>query len=122
MKDALTELGLNGVIDLAIDVHVQLEKGTGTRPILWLLASARERAAQAMRNLVEIDPTDTAKIIILQGQAAAYSDLIDDCRALLNRGKEADRQLDEAARIEIADVLSIDEARDLGLQQTPEDT
>lgn len=129
MKDATASLCLTvvphiqikDVAELAIDLQVQLEKGTGTRPVLWLLTQARAKAAEAMFSLATIDPTQTAQIITLQTQIQLYGELVEDCRDLLTRGKESDRQINESTRIEIADALSIDEARELGLQQTPED-
>jgi hypothetical protein len=131
MKDAISSLaitmvpnleyGEKQIADLAIDMQVQLEKGTGTRPVLWLLVRARRRAADAIFTLTTIDPTQTAAIITLQSQIQLYAELMEDCREMLTRGREADRKIDEEDRIEIADVLSIDEARELGLQQTPED-
>lgn len=121
MKDQLIELAKNRIVEVSIDLQVQLEKGTATRPVMWLLDRTRERAAQAMRDLVSIKATDAVGIILLQNTIQQYHDMVEDCRALLARGKEADRELDESTRIEIADALDLDEAREMGLAQTPED-
>ena len=121
MKDAIIALSQEQLAQLSIDLQVQLEHGTATRPVLWLLKGARDRAAQAMRDLIDIKATDAVGIVLLQNTVQQYSDMVEDCRQLLARGKEADREIDENVRTEIADVLDIDEARELGLTKTPED-
>ena len=45
MKDFLAALSDDHLVNLSIDLMVQLERGTGTRPVLWLLCRARKRAA-----------------------------------------------------------------------------
>lgn len=122
MKDFIEELSLNQESDLGVDLMVQLEQGTGTRPVLWLLCRAKKRAASAIATLARADVTQTAALIILQSQIQLYDELMMDCQALLARGREADRRLKESEREEIADALDIDEARAAGFEQTPEDT
>lgn len=121
MKDFIEDLGLNEMAEIGIDLQVQLEDGTGTRPVLWLLCKARRRAASALADLAKVKPTDTVGIITLQSLVQSYDELMLDCREMLTRGKDADRQLQESERIEIADALDIDEAQELGVAQTPED-
>lgn len=127
MKDAisiLAEFSLfrdEALAELAIDLHVQLEQGTATRPVLWMLVRARERAAEALQGLSEVDATKTAQIIVLQGQVQFYREMVEDCRALMSRGKEADSLIDENERAEIADILEVEDARAMGLKPTPED-
>lgn len=122
MKDFIEQLNLERLSELSIDLQVQLEKGTATRPVLWLLCKAKRRAAEAAAALYRCDPTGTADIIILQSKVELYDMLMQDCQELLTRGAEADRQIDENERFDMVDLLDPDEAQALGLKQTPEDT
>jgi len=122
MSDPIEAIARQQLIDMSIDLQVQLERGTGTRPMLWLLARARTRAIVAVFSIVKIDPSKADEIRMLQNEVNLYSDLIDDCRALLARGNEEDRELDEQDRMEIADLLTPEDAQRAGLKQTPEDT
>jgi len=122
MSDPIEVIARQRLIEMAIDVQVQLERGSGTRPVLWLLARARARATTAIYAMVKVDPTNVLEITRMQNEVNLYGDLVDDCRALLARGKEEDRELDEQDRIEIADLLSPEDAQKAGLTQTPEDT
>ena len=121
-NEPIENIARQRLIDMAIDLQVQLERGSGTRPMLWLLARARTRATAAMFCMCKVDPKEANEIQRLQNEINLYADLIDDCRALLARGKEEDRELDEQDRIEIADLLSPEDAQAAGLAQTPEDT
>ena len=121
-NDPIENIARQRLIDMAIDLQVQLERGSGTRPMLWLLARARTRATAAMFSMCKVDPKKADEIQMLQNEINLYADLIEDCRALLARGKEEDRELDEQDRIEIADLLSPEDAQAAGLKQTPEDT
>lgn len=122
MKDFIASLSNEELVTLSVDLQVQLEKGTGTRPVLWLLARTRERAASALALLADVNVTKPTDILTLQHQVHSYRELMEDCRALLTRGRDADRQLAESERINIADALDPEEARALGLEATPEDT
>lgn len=124
MSDPLEKLGDEELYLLAVDLKVQLEKGTGTRPILYLLAKQRERAAMALVGLVDVDPTDTAKIRGFQQEAALYHDLIMHCRELLNRGREADRNIAENERAALAEAvegMSEEERRALNVEPRGDD-
>ena len=121
MKDFLEQLSASHLADLAIDFQVQLEKKTSIRPVLWLLARAKRRAATAMADLVRVDVTKTSQILILQNEVLLYEQLMQDCEALLALGHEADHEIDEMDRLDIIDALSPEEARQAGLVQTPED-
>lgn len=121
MKDAIAELGEQMLVQDYLDITVQLEKGTGTRPVLWLLRDARQNAAISMRKLVEVDASETAAIRILQAEIRLYGDMMDACARMMVRGKEADNEIDEAERREFADMLTPEAARDLGIPAPPED-
>lgn len=122
MKDPITEIATAQLIALAIDVQVQLERGSGTRPVLWLLQRSRERAAVAIFALAKIDPTKAEDIRHLQNEISLYDDMITDFRELMARGKEADRELDEQDRHTLSDLLTPEDARAAGIEQTAEDT
>jgi hypothetical protein len=103
------------------DLQVQLERGTGTRPVLWLLAEARKKAANAIALLVKVDCNDAEAIRTLQNEVVMFDDLVEACRKMLNRGHEADREIDESDREAIAEFLTTTEAREMGLSPANED-
>lgn len=103
---------------MGIDLKVQLERGTGTRPMLWLLAKAKEKAADSMALLIKVDPTDAEAIRTLQNDVVMFEDFVTWCKELLARGREADHALAEADRAEIADYMTTEEAREMGIQHT----
>ena len=121
MKDAITELGKAQLITDYLDITVQLEKGTGTRPVLWLLRDARQNATVSMRKLVEVDASETDAIRSLQAEIRLYGDLMESCARMMVRGKEADREIDDDERRQFAEMLTPEAARDLGIETPPED-
>jgi hypothetical protein len=120
--DAISAAARAVLIENYLDVKVQLEKGTGTRPVLWLLARQRNQAVDALRKLIEIDASETEAIRLLQAEVRLYGDLVESCRDLLVRGREADREIAEAERAALSDLLeSNQDAEAMGLAPTPED-
>jgi hypothetical protein len=117
MKDAIEGLAKARLLETALDLIVQLEKGTGLRPVLFLLVESRKRAAAAMVQLAIVDPTDANSIRTLQNEIVRFDDLVTDCRALVARGRDADRELRDEDRQEAADlVMSEEDARALGIE------
>lgn len=120
--DAISAAARAVLVENYLDVKVQLEQGTGTRPVLWLLARQRNQAVIALRKLIEIDASETEAIRAMQAEVRLYGDLLESCRDLLVRGKEADREIEESDRIAVADFVQDEpEARAMGLQPDPED-
>ena len=116
--DAISAAARAVLIEMQIDLKVQLERGTGTRPMLWLLASARNKAVEAIRKIIEVDATEVAAIQSLQAEVRLYGDMMESAHEMLNRGREADHELNEEDREAIADYLTTDEAREAGINQT----
>jgi hypothetical protein len=117
--DAISAAARAVLVDNYLDLKVQLERGTGTRPMLWLLARSRNQAVIALRKLIEIDATETEAIRAFQQEVRLYGDMIESARDMLARGREADHEIDEEERSTIADlVMDDDEARELGITQT----
>ncbi len=119
--DAIDAAARAFLIDSYLDLKVQLEKGTGTRPMLYLLADARNKAVIAIRKMVEIDVSETASLMALQQEIRLYGDMMDAAGRMLSRGAEADHEIHERDRAEIADFLTTDEARESGLSPATED-
>jgi hypothetical protein len=122
--DSLEQISDEQLRLLAADVQVQLEKGTGTRPVLYLLAQQRQRAVKAIIGLVNVLPHETEIIRGYQQEAALYSDLIDHCREMLNRGREADRRIYEEERTslhEAIDNMSDEDRQALKIEPRGED-
>lgn len=117
-ETALQAAARDHLIDIYLDLKVQLEKGTGTRPMLWLLATQRNKAVDAMTKLVEVDASETEAIRALQAEARLFDDMMEAAKAMLARGKEADHELAEEDRSAIAEFMTTDEARELGVAQT----
>lgn len=116
--DAISAAARAALIDMYLDLKVQLEKGTGTRPMLYLLASARNKAVVAMRNLIEIDASETIAIRGLQAEVRLYGDMMHSAREMLSRGREADHEVNEEDREAVADFVTTEEAREMGVNQT----
>lgn len=120
--DAISAAARAVLVENYVDVKVQLERGTGTRPVLWLLARQRNQAVDALRKLVEIDASEHESIRALQAEIRLYGDLVESCRDLMVRGREADREIHEQDREAIADLVENEpEARAMGLQPQHED-
>lgn len=103
--DSLEKLSDEQLRLLAVDVQVQLEKGTGTRPVLYLLAQQRLHAVKAITGLINVEPTDAEAIRGYQQQAALYFDLMENCREMLNRGREADSRIKEEERASLQEAI-----------------
>ena len=118
--DAMSAAARAVLIDMYLDLKVQLEKGTGTRPMLWLLADARNKAVDAIRKIIEIEISvgQIDALRALQAEVRLYGDMMDAAERMLARGKEADREVNEEDREAIADYLTTPEAREAGLDHT----
>jgi hypothetical protein len=105
---------------LSADLQVQLERGTGTRPVLWLLSQTRLKAAKAIVMFMDVDPDDGKLIRRLQAEVKLYDEMIQSCRALFARGKEADRSIQESDREALEEITSemTDEERRLNNIET----
>lgn len=103
--DPIEQLADARLRELAIDVEVQLERGTANRPVLWLLAQARKRAAGAMKLFIDVDPRDSSAVGMIQMELKVYDDLISNLRLLIARGKEADHALKEQDRSELSEAV-----------------
>ena len=109
--------------ELAIDLQVQLEKGTGTRPVLYLLLEARKKAVAAMVQLSLVDPADAHSIRVCQMSIALYDDMVNSCRDLVKAGKEARFRIHERDRAEMQDIIVDPEERQLfNLEPEGDDT
>lgn len=124
MRDPIEALGNEHLFELAADVQVQLERGTGTRPVLWLLAEQRAKARTAMAGLVEVDATEADAIRSFQNEIRLYGDLVTACQNLMTRGREADAMIAETARSDIAEIvgnMSPEDRKLYGLEQRSDD-
>lgn len=117
--DAISAAARDVMITDYLDLKVQLEKGTGTRPMLWLLADARNKAVIAIRKMIEVEITvDQIDVLrALQADVRLYGDMMESAERMLARGKEADRELHEQDREAISDMLTPEEAREAGVNQ-----
>jgi len=103
--EILEELADERLAELSLDVQVQLEKGTATRPVLWMLVEARRKAAKAIDLIIDVDPVDADSIRKIQRELCVYNDMIVAARAMLERGKEADGKIKESERSAIDEMV-----------------
>ena len=121
MSDAIEAVARARLIHMSLDLKVQLERGTGTKPMLWLLASQRNKAVDAIVKMMEIDVAEIDAMRSLQAEVRLYGDMMTAAKELVSRGREADGEVNEEAREEIATFLTEAEARELGINQATED-
>lgn len=108
--EAIDRLSDHVLVEMMAEVQVQLERGTGTRPILFMLADARERARNAISMLIEADPEQPDVLRKLQNEVKLFIDMVDSAKAVIDRGKEADRNIHEDDRAALDEmIMSMDE-------------
>ncbi len=117
MNDPIERLAYARLYELAIDLHVQLEKGTAMRPVLWMLVQARRKAAAAMVQFSLADPANHAAMRTIQQPILVYDAMVEACRELIALGKDAESQIEDDERREIFELVSSPEdARALGIE------
>ena len=90
----------------------KIEKQQGTlapdlmRPVLYLLARARARAARAVFLLMEVDPVDADAVRDIQNEFRVYTDLVEGCREMIALGADAGRAVNEQDRDELEEVVA----------------
>lgn len=104
--DPILRLGDEQLRLLAADLQVQLERGTGTRPIAFMLAKARQKAAKAMVLFLDADPEDTPLIRRLQRELTLYNDMVTAAQELMAAGREANQRIAETERAELEEVIA----------------
>lgn len=105
MPDAIEWLALNRAAEIAIDLQVQLEKHTATRPMLKVLHLAKKEAAGGMAALVFADPKDALEIARLQLVVQRFDDLVRWCQSIIEQGKFAEAVISEEDREDIAEIV-----------------
>ena len=119
--DPFEALGNDVLLELAYDLQVQLERGTakGMRPVLYLLVEQRKKAAEAISKMIEVDVAEVDAMRSLQAEVRLYGDLIASCRRLFNKGRDAEQQIIESDRAEMAEIvgqMAPEERQHLNLQ------
>jgi hypothetical protein len=120
--DPFEALGNDVLLELAYDLQVQLERGTakGMRPVLYLLVEQRKKAAVAIAKMIDVDVAETEALRSLQAEVRLYGDLVDSCKKLFNKGRDAEQQLIERDRSEMQEIvgrMAPEERNHLNLQQ-----
>lgn len=94
------------LINAAAHVEVQLRDDVeGGAPILVMLAKARRRAAKAIVDLCEADPSDAERIRSLQNQVNIYGLYVSDIAEIIRSGREADELVAIDDREELVDTI-----------------
>lgn len=122
MIEPIEGLARAKLVEMCLDLSVQLERGTGTRPMLWILSQARARAADAIFALAKMDISADKidEMRALQNEITLYGDMMESAKKMLIRGTEVDQEMTEEDRLAIAEFLTTDQAREIGVQ-TSED-
>lgn len=119
MNDPIAQLADARLLETAADLQVQLERGTAMRPVLYMLIRARERAAEAMTKLVEIDASEEGAIRALQNEVRLYGDMVESCRDLMEAGRTqmlAIKENDRETMAELIEGLDEETQRLIGVQ------
>lgn len=119
MTDPIEKLADEQLLLLATDIQVQLEKGTAMRPVLYMLAESRRRAATALLLFMDIDAEKPADIRKLQSELKLYDDMVASVRMMLQMGREAETRIHENDRLaidEIMQAMSPEDRRLINLQ------
>lgn len=109
MYHPLKSAALNHVIRLSAELEVQLTGKEGHRPMLEILARAREAAAEAMIALTMVKPTDADLIREQQNIVSRYTDLIHFTREILVEGIEGDQIVAYDAQEDILESVGLSE-------------
>lgn len=104
-KTAAERLAEQRAIALSAELEVQLDRQAGTRPVIAMLAKARNLAFVAMNTLIYTDPADVEKVRGLQHEVRRYDDLVAWCHEIFVEGLEADVRLTEEERREFSDII-----------------
>lgn len=110
-RDAIERLALERAVILSAELDVQFEKNAHIRPMVMILAKARDDAALAMRGLVYVDPNDADKVREFQHEVRRYDDLVQWTHQIIIDGKEADRRLAEKDRQELDELVTSPEVQ-----------
>lgn len=109
-------LALTKQARLSIQVEAEITSKAKSEPLLVILHTAKEDAAEALADLATVDATDEKAIRALQNRVARFADMVDWLRQMLAAGPEAERELDELQRTETRDLIIGDaDAESLGL-------
>lgn len=117
----ILRLAKQRIIAASADIEAQLSVTAGCRPVLFMLLKARDEAAEALAELATLPPgTPASELLRLQNDVCRYDDIMRWMRQLVARGFELDREISEAEREELADLLigtpdGEEEAAELGL-------
>ncbi|MFA5951476.1 MAG: hypothetical protein WC807_14450 [Hyphomicrobium sp.] len=116
MTDQVYRLALARTSRLSVEVEAQITSRVKSEPLLVVLHTAKEQAADALEALAVVDPTDPNEIRRLQNEVARFADTTRWLKQMLLDGPEADRELNELQMKEARDlVMSDEEAEQLGL-------
>lgn len=116
MTDQVYRLALARTSRLSVEVEAQITSRVRSEPLLVVLHTAKEQAADALEALSDVDPADAPTIRKLQNEVARFADLTRWLKQMLLDGPEADRELNELQMKEARDlVLSDEEAEQLGI-------
>lgn len=129
--DPVHLVAMQRLIRLSATIEVELLNVSS--PIVQMLAMARDEAAQAINELVEVDAAAPDAIRKLQNKVVRFDDLVRWLADIVRLGFEHNREINGSERDEYADMLAFtpdqsinaldeDEALEAGImERTPYD-
>ncbi len=81
-------------------------------PLQLILVRAKNRAAQALLDLVHVDPHDWKAVQRLQNEVTTFKDIVKYVSDALNYGDEQNRKITEDERLDLTEMLEINESEE----------
>lgn len=112
---------LTKTMRLSAEVEVEITSKAKSEPLLVVLHSAKELAVAALEGLITVDPEKPAEIRKLQNAVQRFLDMTGWLNQMLMDGLDAQHELTELQRQEVASfVISDEDAAQLGISNKGE--
>lgn len=110
-RDAITEQAKIQIARASIEIEAQIASKQGARPVLFLIREAQDDCAEALtaiytQALTESNPATEDERRKLWLRVAVYDEIIRLVRKVVDDGYRYERELSEAERDELADMIS----------------
>lgn len=105
--EAVFRRALQHAVDLSAEVQLAVEGNPNGKVLMALLVRARDRAARAIVHLANADPEDTTFIRKMQNEITCFRLICEWLREIVIVGVDAADTIDEAVRVDLADVLGV---------------
>jgi hypothetical protein len=104
--DPVAILAMQRIVAQSAEIEVQLSVKKGCRPVITALLMARDKAADALGELANVDPEDAKAIRGLQNEITIFTDLVSYFAKILSDGFDLDQEITNQDRDMMIDMLS----------------